>query len=380
MKRYCKKVDITNENFIRQCAQKALKGKWKRNDVLRYCGQLLQCSAREEVETPIGRSVLLDKITEQIRHELLNHKLHVPKIFYRQRVDASSFKVRNIGIENIKQQIYDYIAVEAIQDLLKRVGEFQCASIKKRGIRYGVQYVQRWVRQPSARYFVQLDIKQCFPSIPHDKILAFLHKYIANDEVYWLIETLITSFDSGLVIGSYLSQHLCNLYLSQLYHEIKENMFYTKRNAKMPQVQHVLFYMDDILLIGSNKTQLRHAVKHIIDFAASKLGLTIKPTWQIHPLDGTHFIDMMGYRIYPTHTTLRRRVFLRARRAFKGKYRKKLTYEQAQKCVSYYGYFVHTDLYHFTHKYKIPSIIYKARRVISNASTILNGSAASAAS
>ena len=36
------------------------------------------------------------------------------------------------------------------------------------------------------------------------------------------INKLISTFESGLSIGSYLSQFLCNLYMSQLYHEISE--------------------------------------------------------------------------------------------------------------------------------------------------------------
>ena len=50
--------------------------------------------------------------------------------------------------------------------------------------------------------------------------MEFLRKHIKNDILLWLIETIINTFDKGLSIGSYLSQFLCNLYLSQLYHEI----------------------------------------------------------------------------------------------------------------------------------------------------------------
>lgn len=60
-----------------------------------------------------------------------------PQIWYREKIDGSSGKVRRIGIQNIKQQLYDYIAVEALKPVLKRIGEYQYASIKGRGTTKG---------------------------------------------------------------------------------------------------------------------------------------------------------------------------------------------------------------------------------------------------
>ena len=53
--------------------------------------------------------------------------------------------------------------------------------------------------------------------------MGFLRKYVANEPLLWLIETLIRTFKQGLSIGSYLSQFLCNLYLSQVYHYMAES-------------------------------------------------------------------------------------------------------------------------------------------------------------
>lgn len=99
-----------------------------------------------------------------------NNNIHFQPIWYKEKIDASSQKVRRIGIQNIKQQIYDYIAVEAMKDFLKRIGEYQCAALKGRGQSYGIKAIKRWMRNKNIRYAGQCDISKCYPSIDRNKL------------------------------------------------------------------------------------------------------------------------------------------------------------------------------------------------------------------
>ena len=78
--------------------------------------------------------------------------------------------------------------------------------------------------------------------------------------------------------------------------------------------------MDDIMLMSTNSKDIHKAVKQLIKYAKDKLGLEIKVDWFVSKIDvkdsDTQFIDMMGYRIYRWHTTIRRRTFKRIRRTF----------------------------------------------------------------
>lgn len=58
------------------------------------------------------------------------------------------------------------------------VSVFQVASIPGRGQAYGKKYIERWMsRDPEGtKYCVQSDIKKCYPSMSHDKILEFLRR------------------------------------------------------------------------------------------------------------------------------------------------------------------------------------------------------------
>lgn len=375
-------MDITDRGLISRAVHDCLRHKYKRNDVTKYLSQIsgLSQSQIHCIYYRYGKEAMcpfVEIIITDLQEELTNNAISFPAIWYREKIDGSSGKVRRIGIQNIKQQLYDYIAVEGMRPLLKRIGEYQYASIPGRGTTKGKQVISRWLKDRNMRYFVKLDVKKCFESIDHDLLMEFLEKHIKNEKLIWLIRTLIDSFEKGLSIGSYLSQYLCNLYMSILYHEIKENMCRTRKgkrgNKRVNLVRHCLIYMDDILLIGPRKRDLEKAAKLTVR-KASEMGLEIKPNYQVRQIDG-NCIDMLGFKIYRTHTEIRGRTFLRVRRSFR-RARKRLTEGAARKCLSYYGYLKHTNSRRFQRKWKVRNTIKKCKGVIRNESKIYGTAAA----
>lgn len=378
MKRLCKDVDITDRGLISRAVYACLKNKYKRNDVTRYFSQV-SCLTENQIRCihhRYGRKSLypiVEIIISDLQKEIANESLSFPPIWYRDKIDGSSGKIRRIGIQNIKQQLYDYIAVEGMKPLLKRIGEYQYASIPKRGTTKGKQVISRWIKNRNMRYFAKLDVKKCFESIDHDLLIKFLEKHIKNEKLIWLIKALISSFERGLSIGSYLSQYLCNLYMSILYHYIMEELYKTRRGKRVNLVRHCLIYMDDILMIGSQRRDMEKAVKQVIK-KVKEVGLEIKPNYQVKPIDG-NCIDMMGFKIYRTHTEIRGRIFLRVRRSFR-RARKRITLRTAKKCISYYGYLKHTNSKRIIQKWKVKSMIKKCKGVIRNESKIFRTAAA----
>ena len=382
MKRLCKDVDITDRGLISKAVYACLSKKYKRNDVVKYLSQV--SGIKQEYIRCIyyryGKKAMYpftEIVISKIQNEIKSGNISFPEIWYREKVDGSSGKIRRIGIQNIKQQLYDYIAVEALKPVLKRIGEYQYASIKGRGTTKGKEVISRWIRNRDMRYFVKLDVRKCFESIDHGKMMEFLRRRVKNEPLLHLIETMLGSFERGLSIGSYLSQYLCNLYMSILYHEIKENMCRTRKgkrgNKIVNLVRHCLIYMDDILLIGPRKRDLEKAAKLTVR-KASEMELEIKPNYQVRQIDG-NCIDMLGFKIYRTHTEIRGRTFLRVRRSFR-RARKRLTEGVARKCLSYYGYLKHTNSRRFQRKWKVRRTIKKCKGVIRNESKIYRTAAA----
>ena len=389
MKTYCKKVDITDRKLIQRAVHKCLKKKYKRNDVHRmfaeYTGLPADFIRGAMNEFGIkGLKPLVETVIDGVREEIIQNNINFKPIWYKEKIDASSQKVRRIGIQNIKQQIYDYIAVEAMRDILKRIGEYQCAALKGKGQSYGIKAIKRWMRNKNIRYAGQCDIKKCYPSIDRNKLLEFLRKRIKNKPLLDLVKRLIMTFDAGLSIGSYLSQYLCNLFLSQIYHDVAEKMYRVrkKRNGTLERinlVKHQLFFMDDFLILGTNAKDIHKAMDMIIQ-KAKDMGLEIKNSWSVFTTvskrkDDGHFIDIMGVRIYRNHTTIRQRVFLRVRRAYKKalaliKQNKKVPLWLARKCMSYKGILDHTESQNIKKKYNTSKTIRICKGVISRESKI----------
>lgn len=376
MKRLCKDVDITDRGLISKAVYACLNKKYKRNDVVKYLSQL--SGIKQEYIRCIyyryGKSAMYpftEVVISEIQSEIKSGNISFPEIWYREKIDGSSGKVRRIGIQNIKQQLYDYIAVEGIKPVLKCIGEYQYASIEGRGTTKGKEVIAHWIRNKNMRYFVKLDVRKCFESIDQNKLMNYLRVKVKNEPLLDLIKLLLGSFERGLSIGSYLSQYLCNLYMSILYHEIMENMYRIRRGKRGEKrinlVRHCLIYMDDILMIGSRKRDLEKAVKLTIK-KATEMGLEIKPNYQVKEIDG-NCIDMLGFKIYRTHTEIRGRTFIRVRRAFR-RAGNRLTEVLAKKCLSYNGYLKHTDSKRMQKKLKAAEIIQRCKELMKNESKI----------
>lgn len=394
MKRYCKNIRLDAE-WVRAAAQECLSDKWSRMDVAGFLVGYTANTTKRELHRQIkaDRSVatpLIEKAAAEMAQEIATRNVSFPAISYSMRYDGNSGKIREIGVESIKQQVYDYVAVNALMELFeKKIGRYQCASVPDRGQVYGKKAIERWMRKnpDKARVAAKGDVHHCYPSVDIEKLMRFLRKQVKNEDLLYLVETLLKSYRQGLSIGSYLSQWLCNYFLSFAYHYAEQKLYKIrkKKNGQTVRTRLItrqLFYMDDILLIGTRKADVKKAMQMLIKFFKNELGLEIKANWKLFPIDyigrdGKHHgecIDMMGYKIYRDHTEVRRNIFLRARRTFQKAWKQirkgRLALLIAYRCISYYGWFKHSDSNYFKAKYGIEQLMKYAKRRVSIESKI----------
>ena len=391
MKTYCKGLDICNRDLITQSIWECIKGKLHRRDTLELLSSFTKYTPKKfskMIKETSGKIInpIIELLTTQIISEISNRELKLKPIWYKSKKDGSSGKIREIGIQDVKQQIYDYIAVNAMKPLLKRIGEYQCSSIKGRGQSYGIRAIKRWLKDKRIRHIGKADIRKCYESIDKKKLMEFLSYKIKNEPLLWLIETLINTFKKGLSIGSYLSQFLCNLFLSQLYHYISEGLFRIRKHrdgsyTRVKLIYHTLFYMDDIIILGTNLKDIKIAMKKIIEYI-KKLKLSVKKDWRIFSLDNDDkvFIDMMGVRFYRSHCTIRRRVFRRIRRTFSlldilRRTHQIIPMKLIRRAIAYYGKLLATNSFILMKRYNIQSNICFCKGVISYESKISNATA-----
>lgn len=380
IKRYCKDVDVTNIAFIENCCLKYLDGKWKRNDVARLFVRFSNYSFQEvKIIVKSDKSKLFPIITDIAKHiskSIKSRDLNLKPIRYFTRIDGMNKKERIIGVQEPLHQMFDYVVVEGMKSLFKaKIGVFQCASLPNKGQSYGKKHIERWVKEKGTIYFIKGDISKCFPSISHEKLKQILKRDVKNDILLWLVCKLIDMFRQGLSIGSYLSQYLSNYYLSYAYHYASERLFKIRKtkhngNKRVRLINHVLFYMDDFLLTGSSKKDLKMAMKMLIKYINDFLELEVKP-WKICKLSNKEPIDMMGFVFRKDRTTIRTKIFIKTRRCFlkvKRFLKKGLTVPKrlAYQCISGYGWYKNTDSFKIRKKLGIDEIHNMCKQIISD--------------
>lgn len=258
-----------------------------------------------------------------------------------------------------------------------KIGRWQTASIPGRGINDARKAIRKWVRERDSRVFVKLDVVKCYPSIDRAVLKTMLAHDVGDRRLLRLVFTLVDQYrgDRGLNIGSYLSQWLANYYLSAAWHYAEGSLSAVRRSRRRQGeeirrrfVTHVLFYADDILLIGRSKRDLTIAVKRLRGFLRDRLHLEIHSTWNVKHI-GAEPIDMVGYTFRPGRTGVRPAIFLRAERAYARAAKRPMTMAMARKCISYYGWLYHSDSVAFRRRHDIDRIFHQARHVVSAAKT-----------
>jgi hypothetical protein len=322
-------------------------------------------------------------LIREIIYEIRHRRLSLRPIHRYYSKERSNGKVRQIGVESIKQQVVDYIMVLCLEPMLQaKVGYYQVAGVKGKGSLFAAKKIYKWLNDGSCRYHVKSDITKCYPSTDIDMAYKRLSKYIGSDDILYLIRVIFETYSNGemltsdneenkndgkhgLEIGSYFSMRIMAFLLSFAYHHV-ESLYKIRRDKKMSLVSHQLWQMDDIVLFSRSKKDLKMAMRKLEKYLISELGLHIKP-WKICEVSEEEPVDICGYKIRPSHIELREGTFLRGRRAVMVFNRHK-TLENAYRVVSYYGLFVHADCHYFIKKMRMENVVREARQFISKES------------
>ena len=146
MKRCCKNVDVTNRELISEAVWTCLQDKMTRSDTIKMFSEYTGLPLKILYDIAKNHKGMLDGIVESvidgIRQEIINQRYIVKPIRYVVRKDDCTGKLRNIGIQDVKQQIYDYIAVYGLRELFERkLGYYQCGAVKRKGNEFGANAI-----------------------------------------------------------------------------------------------------------------------------------------------------------------------------------------------------------------------------------------------
>ena len=122
-----------------------------------------------------------------------------------------------------------------------------------------------------------------------------IRRKIHDDGILWLLDEIIESNPKGIPIGNLTSQLFANIYLNELDHFVKREL----------HEKCYLRYMDDFLILGTDKRHLREDKEQIRTFLHDRLKLQLHPRKaEIFPID--RGLDFLGYVIRGNRRFLRK--------------------------------------------------------------------------
>jgi len=266
---------------LRFATARAMRGKRARREVQEFVAALDLNLAR--LSRDIAHGTVAVGAFEQF-------VIHDPK---RRIISAPSFRERVLhhAIMNVCEAAFESFAIH--DSYACRIGGGQFAALDR-----AIYFARR------CRFFLQLDVKSYFDSIPKDVLLAKLERRFRERELLDLMTRIVRSFeperDRGLPIGALTSQHFANFYLGYLDHFVKESL----------GVKGYVRYMDDFALWHNDREVLAAMAREIETFASEELGLTLKPP-RIQQVGVG--MDFLGHRVHREGNRLNRR----SRRRFK---------------------------------------------------------------
>lgn len=147
-------------------------------------------------------------------------------------------------------------------------------------------------------WVLKCDIRKFFANIDHGVLIKILAGYIADKKIVWLLEAVISSFETrpgvGLPLGNLTSQLFVNIYMNEFDQFMKHKV----------KAKYYIRYADDFVILSENKQWLEGLVPTIKNFLSTKLKLELHPD-KLFLKTVSSGVDFLGWIHFPTHRVLR---------------------------------------------------------------------------
>lgn len=273
-------------------------------------------------------------------------------------------KLRMIMSISFKHRVVQWAIYRVVNPMLvPGYIEDSYGCIPGRGSLSAMQRLKYWLAMVSCQegedwFYLKLDISKYFYRVSHRVLKKVLAKKIKDqrllDVLYGIIDCKHTPFglppgknpedvpleerlyDVGMPIGNLLSQMFANIYLDMLDQFCKRILC----------IRHYIRYMDDVIILGNDKFQLREWKERISVFLETELELNLNNKTCIRPIG--QGIEFVGYRVWSDHVFVRKSTTLRVKRNLKGVRSfyavGKMTFEKVTETFRcYIGMLQHTD-------------------------------------
>lgn len=210
-------------------------------------------------------------------------------------------KRRLISAPTFSDRVVHHAVVQVIEPIFDATflpTSFACRTGK--GTHAGVAWVQAQLRRHGYTQYLKTDFRSFFPSVDRVILHEQYAKKVSDQRTLDLLARIIPPTGTGIPIGALTSQLSANIYGNPLDHFLHHEL-------RVPFAR----YMDDIVVLGHDRRQMRSVKEAIETFAADQMRLSIS-RWTAQSTD--RGIDWLGYRVWATHKLLRKASVTRAKR------------------------------------------------------------------
>ena len=229
-----------------------------------------------------------------------------------QAFNISDPKPRNIHKATVRDRLLHRAAYRILYPFFDKIfiaDSFSCRSNK--GTHKAVKRFQSFAYKISRNHtrtcwVLRCDIRKFFASVDHDVLMCILAEYVPDKNILWLLDEVVSSFESGLPLGNLTSQLFANVYMNKLDQFIKHKL----------KAKYYVRYADDFVILSENKKWLKNQIQSIQNFLAENLKLTLHPD-KVFIKTLASGVDFLGWVNFVDHrvlrTTTKRRVVKRIR-------------------------------------------------------------------
>ena len=165
-------------------------------------------------------------------------------------------------------------------------------------------------------WVLKCDIRKFFASVDQKILMDIFARYIHDPDTVWLINQVVSSFNSGkngngLPLGNLTSQLLVNIYMNEFDRFAKHKLKATR----------YIRYADDFVFLSQDRQWLDSLIPRVACFLNTNLALTLHPD-KIYIKTCASGVDFLGWVHFPDHLVLRtttKRKMLRVVKAKKDK-------------------------------------------------------------
>lgn len=253
-----------------------------------------------------------------VRHEPKRREINA--LPYRDRVVQTAI-CNIIEPEISKRFIYDSYACRLEKGSLKAANR-----------------ISYFLNKKNTMYYLKCDIHKYFDSVNLDIVFDLYKRCISDTRTLNLIYKILhkDNPERGIKIGNRLSQLTANLYLNELDHYIKFNL----------KIKYYVRYMDDFIILGNTKAELKRYLKLISEFLNNKLFLELNKKTNIGLC--SRGFEFVGYKIFRDRKLIRKQTTNRTRRYVTSFIKGKVKPEKfCRAMASICGHAVHTTNYMF---------------------------------